>query len=139
PGHAGLAHLLEHVMYEGSPNVAQGEYKDVVSSAGGNMNGSTVADGTLFWVTLPANQLELALFLDADRMRGLEITQEGLNTARAAVLEERAKAMGGSYATARFRFASLAWDNFSNQQLGFGTIEELNRVTVDDARKFYQT
>ena len=139
PGHAGVSHLAQHIMYEGSPNVARGEYKDLVGAAGGNLDGGTTPDVTMFWATLPANQLELALFLEADRMRGLEITTEGLNAARAGLLEERARAMGSGYATARFRFNALAYDNFVNQQSGYATVEELNRATVDDVRKFYQT
>jgi zinc protease len=139
PGHAGLAHLVQHVMYQGSPNVARGEYKDLIGATGGNLNGDTISSASLFWTTLPANQLELPLFLEADRMRGLAITQEGLNAARSEVLQERAAAMNTGYATARFQFEALAYDNFVNQQTGFGTIDELNRATVDEVRQFYQT
>jgi zinc protease len=138
PGHAALAHLVQHVMYEGSPNVARGEYQDLIGATGGNSNGDIISSASLFRTTLPANQLELALFLEADRMRGLVITQEGLNAARSAVLQERAAAMNTGYATARFQFEALAYDNFVNQQTGYGTIEELNRATVDEARRFYQ-
>ena len=80
-------------MFEGSPNVARGEYVDLIGATGGNSNGGTVSDSTYFWTTLPANQLELALFLEADRMRGLTLTQEGLDAARTGVLEERASAI----------------------------------------------
>jgi predicted Zn-dependent peptidase len=139
PGHAGLAHLVQHVMYQGSPNVARGEYKDLIGATGGNLNGDTISSASVFWTTLPANQLELALFLEADRMRGLTLTQEGLNAARSEVLQERAAAMNTGYATARFQFEALAYDSFVNQQTGFGTIEELNRATVDEVRQFYQT
>jgi zinc protease len=139
PGHAGLSHLVQHVMYEGSPNVARGEYQDLIGAVGGNMNGITIPDATLFWTTLPANQLELALFLEADRMRGLEITPEGLSAARAGLLEERAGALGSGYATARFRLNALAFDNFVNQQSGFGTVEELHRATAEEVRQFYRT
>jgi zinc protease len=140
PGHAALSHLVQHAMYEGSTNVARGEYQDLIVATGGNMDGgATIPDVSLFGTTLPANQLELALFLEADRMRGLEITPESLNAARASLLEERALVMGSGYATARFRFSALAFDNFVNQQSGFGTIEELNRATLEEVRKFYQT
>jgi predicted Zn-dependent peptidase len=139
PGHAALAHLVEHATYEGSPNVARGEYQDLVSATGGTLDEGTISDGSFFFTTLPANQLELALFLEADRMRGLAITEEGLNAARSAVLEERAAAMNTGYATARSRFNLLLYSNFANQQTGFGTVEELNRVTMDEVRQFYQT
>ena len=139
PGHAGLAHLTQHLMFEGSPNTARGEHKDLIVAAGGNLNGETISSASVFSTTLPANQLELALFLEADRMRGLTITEEGLNAARSEVLEERAAAMNTGYATARFQFEALAYDNFVNQQSGYGTIEELNRATLDEVRQFYQT
>ena len=130
---------MQHVTYEGSPNVARGEYKELIGATGGELNGDTISSASLFQTTLPANQLELALFLEADRMRGLAITQEGLNAARSEVLEERAVAMNTGYAIARFQFEALAYDNFLNQQTGFGTNEELNRATVDEVRQFYQT
>jgi zinc protease len=139
PGHAGLAHLVQHLMYEGSPNVARGEYKDLIGATGGDLSEDTISSASLFRTTLPANQLELALFLEADRMRGLTITPEGLNAAKSEVLEERAAAMSTGYATARFEFEALAYDNFVNRQNGFGTIEELNRATMDEVRQFYRT
>lgn len=138
PGHTGLSHLVQHLMYEGSPNLAHGEYKELIGTTGGNASGGTIPDATLFYATLPANQLELALFLEADRMRGLEITPEGLNTARTSLLEERAMAMSTGYATARFRFNQLAFDNFVNQQSGYGTIEEVTRATAEELQQFYQ-
>jgi zinc protease len=93
----------------------------------------------MLWTTLPANQLELALFLEADRMRGIEITDEALKAARAGLLEERARALSNAYARSRPRLNLLAFDNFVNQQSGLGTVEEVNAATVEDVRKFYQT
>jgi predicted Zn-dependent peptidase/predicted Ser/Thr protein kinase len=139
PGHAGLAHLVEQAMFEGSPNVARGEYKDLIGATGGNSNSGTSADASVFNTTLPSNQLELALFLEADRMGGLALTQEGLDAARSGVLEQWATSMNSGYATARSRFDALVYDNFANQQNGFGTIEELNRATMDEVRQFYGT
>jgi zinc protease len=139
PGHTALSHLVQHATYEGSPNVARGEYKDLVGATGGDMGGGATPDTSLFYVTMPANQLELALFLEADRMRGLEITQEGLDAARAGVLQERAQAISPGYATAGPLFKTLAYDNFVNQQSGYGTIEELNRATIEEVRQFYRT
>jgi zinc protease len=139
PGHAALSHLVQHVMFQGSPNTARGEYKDLVAATGGILNGETISSASIFSSTLPANQLELALFLEADRMRGLTISEDGLNAARSEVLQERAAAMNTGYAIARFQFEALAYDSFVNQQTGYGTIEELNRATVDEVRQFYQT
>jgi predicted Zn-dependent peptidase/predicted Ser/Thr protein kinase len=139
PEHPGLAHLVQHVMYEGSPNVARGEFQELVSDAGGNLDGNATPDLTMFYITLPANQLDLALFLEADRMKSLELTQEGLDAARRSLLEERARNMSNVYARPAFRFNALAFDNFVNQQSGYVSVEELNRATLEDVRKFYQT
>ena len=138
PGHSGLAHLVQHATFQGSPNVARDEYKDLITATGGNLNGDIMPDSSLFWATVPANQLELALFLEADRMRGLAITQQGLEAAKAELLEEWTTATNSAYSTARFRFSALASDNFVNQQTGFGTLEEVNRATLDEVRQFYQ-
>src|SRR3972149_8908188 len=88
-GRTGFAHLFEHMMFKGSENVGPGEHFMLVFTNGGNMNGTTSKDRTLYFETLPSNQLDLGLFLEADRMRSLEITQENLDNQRNAVQEER--------------------------------------------------
>src|SRR6185436_11420550 len=89
PGLTGFAHLFEHMMFKGSKNVGDGEHFYQVLTNGGAMNGSTSNDLTWYYESLPANQLELALFLEADRMRSLDITQAKLDNQRQAVQEER--------------------------------------------------
>ncbi len=88
-GRTGFAHLFEHMMFEGSANVGAGEHLHLVFSNGGSMNGTTNKDRTLYYEILPANQLDLALFLEADRMRSLDITKANLDNQRNAVQEER--------------------------------------------------
>src|SRR5262245_41728093 len=88
-GRTGFAHLFEHMMFKGSENVGPGEHPYLMFMYGGNMNGTTSKDRTVYYETLPANQLDLALFLEADRMRSLEITRENLENQRNAVQEER--------------------------------------------------
>src|SRR6185503_15065514 len=88
-GRTGFAHLFEHMMYKGSENVGPGEHFMQIFSAGGNMNGTTNKDRTLYFETLPSNQLDLAIFLEADRMKSLAITRENLDNQRNAVQEER--------------------------------------------------
>jgi predicted Zn-dependent peptidase/predicted Ser/Thr protein kinase len=139
PGHTGLARLVVHAMYQGSPNVAPNEYRDLVSGAGGSTNGGLTPDVAIFWVTLPANQLDLALFLEADRMRGLAITPEGVNAARASLLQERAGVMNRGYIASLFRFMPMIFDNPVNQYSPYGSADEVSRATVEDVRQFYQT
>src|ERR687890_541938 len=85
----GFAHLFEHMMFKGSENVGPGEHFTLIFNNGGNMNGTTNQDRTLYFETLPANQLELALFLESDRMKSLDITKANLDNQRNAVQEER--------------------------------------------------
>jgi predicted Zn-dependent peptidase len=135
----GLAHLVQHAVYEGFPNVARGEFVDLIAEAGGSTNGTTTADISYFWTSLAANQLDLALFLESDRMRSLELTQDGLDTARATIIEERSSALSNPYAAMLNGFSSMAFDNFRNQQAGFVAPAEYQRFTLDDVRSFYQS
>src|SRR5205823_5171557 len=88
-GRTGFAHLFEHMMFQGSENVGKGEHFILIQNNGGSMNGTTNADRTNYFETLPANQIDLGLFLEADRMRSLAITQANLDNQRNAVQEER--------------------------------------------------
>src|SRR5512132_2239344 len=84
-GRTGFAHLFEHMMFKGSENVGPGEHPYLIFMNGGSMNGTTNKDRTLYFEILPANQLDLGLFLEADRMRSLEITGPNLENQRQAV------------------------------------------------------
>ena len=90
-GRTEFAHLFEHMMFKGSENVGTGEHMLLVFNNGGQLNGTTSEDRTNYFDELPANQLELALFLEADRMRSLTtaISKENLDNQRNAVQEER--------------------------------------------------
>src|SRR2546423_12048764 len=88
-GRTGFAHLFEHMMFQGSQNVGKGEHFVLINDNGGTFNGTTNSDRTNYFETLPANQLDMALYLEADRMRALDITQANLDNQRAVVQEER--------------------------------------------------
>src|ERR1017187_5471379 len=75
PGRTGFAHLFEHMMFQGSGNVGKGEHMLLVQDNGGTMNGTTNQDRTNYFEELPANQIDLALYLESDRMRSLDISQ----------------------------------------------------------------
>ena len=89
PRRSGFAHLFEHMMFQGSAHVKKAEHMQLVERAGGEMNGSTNNDRTNYYQTLPSNRLNLGLWLEADRMRSLAITQENFENQRQAVKEER--------------------------------------------------
>jgi predicted Zn-dependent peptidase len=139
-GLTGFAHLFEHMMFKGSENVGDGEHFYQVFASGGIMNGTTSADITLYYETLPANQLELALFLEADRMRSLEITKENLDNQRQAVQEERRLRMDNQpYGRSYERLTDLVYDNFAYKHSVIGSMEDLNAASVDDVARFFKT
>ena len=88
PGATGFAHLFEHMMFQGSANVGKGEHMQLIQENGGGMNGTTTEDRTNYFEMLPANQIDLGLYLEADRMRSLAVTQANLDNQRNAVQEE---------------------------------------------------
>jgi predicted Zn-dependent peptidase len=140
PGRTGFAHLFEHMMFKGSRNVGDGEHFYQVFSNGGTMNGTTSSDLTLYFETLPANQLELALFLEADRMRSLVITQEKLDNQRHAVQEERRLRVDNQpYGRADEHFDELFYTNFAYQHSTIGSMTDLDAASVEDVAQFFKT
>src|SRR5882724_7376464 len=87
-GRTGFAHLFEHMMFQGSAHVKKFEHAKLVESAGGNLNGSTRLDYTNYYETLPAESVETALWLEADRMRSLDVSEENLKNQQNVVSEE---------------------------------------------------
>src|SRR5438105_4878080 len=113
PGRTGFAHLFEHMMFKGSENVGTGEHFYLVFNNGGNMNGTTNEDRTTYFDALPANQLDLALFLEADRMRSLVINKANLDNQRHAVQEERKLGVDNvAYGESGEVLQGLLYDNF---------------------------
>ena len=86
-GRTGFAHLFEHMMFTGSQNVGKNEYSLLIDTNGGANNATTSEDRTLYFATVPSNQLDMILFLEADRMSNLDVTQDNLDTQRNAVRE----------------------------------------------------
>ena len=84
-GRTGFAHFFEHLMFEGSDNIARGEYDKLTLSAGGTLNANTTQDRTFFYELLPSNQLELGLWLESERLLHLRIDSVGVETQRAVV------------------------------------------------------
>src|SRR5258708_6542967 len=89
PGRTGFAHLFEHMMFQGSENVGKGEHFTLLENNGGDFNGTTNEDRTTYYEIVPKNQMDLALFLEADRMGKLAVNQVNLDNQRNAVQEER--------------------------------------------------
>jgi predicted Zn-dependent peptidase len=139
-GRTGFAHLFEHMMFKGSENVGPGEHFLLVFNNGGSMNGTTNKDRTLYFETMPANQLDLALFLEADRMRSLEITKENLDNQRHAVQEERRLGVDNQpYGKTFEAIDELAYENFAYEHSVIGSMDDLSAASVDDVAAFFKT
>ncbi|HEY2433078.1 MAG TPA: pitrilysin family protein [Vicinamibacterales bacterium] len=136
----GFAHLFEHMMFKGSENVGPGEHFTLVFNNGGNMNGTTNNDRTLYFETLPANQLDLALFLESDRMKSLDITKANLDNQRNAVQEERRLGLDNQpYGNTYERIDEQAYDNPAYKHSVIGSMDDLNAASVDDVATFFKT
>ena len=139
-GRTGFAHLFEHMMFKGSEQVGPGEHFMLVFNNGGNMNGTTSKDRTLYFETLPSNQLDLALFLEADRMWSLEITKANLDNQRHAVQEERRLGVDNQPYGKTFELVDeLAYENFAYEHSVIGSMEDLSAATVEDVSAFFKT
>jgi zinc protease len=140
PGRTGFAHLFEHMMFKGSENAAPGEHPALVFNNGGTMNGTTNQDRTLYYESLPANQLELALFLEGDRMRSLVIDKPNLDNQRNAVQEERRLRVDNQPYGATFeRTQEQAYDNPAYKHSTIGSMADLNAASVEDVAAFFKT
>ena len=139
PGRTGFAHLFEHMMFEGSENVGKGEHFIQVFNNGGGMNGTTNEDRTTYFEELPKNQLDLGLFLEADRMRALNVTQANLDNQRNAVQEERRQGIDNQpYGRAQLDVDNLAYDNFAYKHSTIGSMTDLNAASIDDVKGFFR-
>jgi len=139
-GRTGFAHLFEHMLFQGSENVGKGEHFILIQNNGGTANGTTNGDRTNYFETLPANQLELGIFLEADRMRAPAITQANFDNQRLTVQEERRQSYDNRpYGKTYEAVIETAYDNFANKHSTIGSMEDLNSATVDDAKEFFRT
>ncbi len=138
-GRTGFAHLFEHMMFQGSENVAKAAHFQYIFNAGGTMNGTTSTERTNYFETLPSNYLPLAFWLESDRMRSLKVTQENLDNQRHAVQEEkRLRYDNQPYVTAFLRMNELIFTNPANAHSTIGSMEDLDAATIDDVREFFR-
>ena len=139
PGHTGFAHLFEHMMFQGSENVGKGEHFILIENNGGGMNGTTNSDRTNYFETLPANQLDLGLFLESDRMKSLAVTQANLDNQRNAVQEERRLRVDNqAYGKTSEIISDTAYDDFGYKHSTIGSMADLNAASLDELKGFFQ-
>ncbi|MEO8370540.1 MAG: pitrilysin family protein [Candidatus Solibacter sp.] len=138
-GRTGFAHLFEHMMFQGSANAARGEHSSLISTNGGSLNGTTDNDRTLYFESLPANQIDLGIFLEADRMRALNVTQANLDNQRNAVQEERRLRVDNQpYGKTFESVDDLVYDTFAYKHSVIGSMEDLNAASLDDVKEFFK-
>ena len=140
-GRTGFAHLFEHMMFQGSANVKKFEHVKFIEANGGNTNGHTDFDYTNYYETLPSNRVELGLWLESDRMRSLDISEENLKNQQNVVSEEvRVNVLNQPYQF--FEWISLwenAFTNWNNAHNGYGELSEISAATIEDVRSFFKT
>ena len=140
-GRTGFAHLFEHMMFQGSANVKKFEHAKIVEANGGSLNGHTDFDYTNYFETLPSDRVETGLWLEADRMRSLDVSAENLKNQQSVVSEEiRVNVLNQPYAS--FEWIDLwqnAFQNWANSHNGYGDLADVNAATLEDVRSFFKT
>jgi predicted Zn-dependent peptidase len=138
-GFSGLAHLFEHMMFQGSANVGKNEHGRYIDEAGGRWNASTNKDRTNYYETVPSNFLKLAFWLEADRMATLEISEENFENQRQTVIEEKKQSYDNRpYGLSYLRFDELAYENWAYAHPIIGSVDDLKKATLEDALEFHE-
>lgn len=139
PGRTGFAHLFEHLMFQGSPNMGKMELVRHVQQNGGTLNGSTRYDFTNYFEVMPSNAIDLALWMEADRMRGPVITQAELDNQRDVVKNEiRVNVLNRPYGSFPWlEMQSRAFQNWHNSHNGYGDMADLDAASLEDVQAFF--
>ncbi|GLW55877.1 M16 family metallopeptidase [Kitasatospora phosalacinea] len=142
-GRTGLAHLFEHLMFQGSASVSNNGHFELVQGAGGSLNGTTSFERTNYFETMPAHQLELALWLEADRMGSLlaALDETSMENQRDVVKNERRQRYDNvPYGTAFEKLTALSFpDGHPYHHTPIGSMADLDAATLEDARAFFRT
>ncbi len=136
---AGLAFMMQHLMFQGSQNVGPMQHLMYIQNAGGELNASTTFDKTFFYETVPSNQLSLVLWLESDRMNSLEINEAKIARIKELMLaNEQQRSLQEPYARYFFLMDQILYPDFSYGHSPLGTVDNLNSITVDDVLAFYR-
>ncbi|NJM93415.1 MAG: insulinase family protein [Cytophagales bacterium] len=136
----GFAHFFEHLLFEGSPNIGRGEFFQIIQNAGGTLNAYTTSDKTFYYEVLPSNQLELGLYMESERMLQAKIDQEGVETQREVVKEEKRQRYDNRpYGTAVLEIFQRSYAQHPYRWTPIGSMEHINAASLDEFLRFYQT
>ena len=137
-GRTGFAHLFEHLMFRGSKNVGPEEHMRLVREAGGEVNAYTSFDVTVYWETAPSNYLERMLWLEADRLASLDVSQENFTKEREVVKEERRMRFENPpYGNLLIDVLENAYQKYPYKHPPIGSMEDLNKASIEDVRAFH--
>jgi len=140
PGKTGLAYLLENMMFQGSENVGRMQHVSTIGRIGGELNADTRLDMTLFYETIPSNQLALVLWLESDRMKTLDIGPASLERAKESLIVEfRQRNASEPYFESSFTFDRLLFPFFSYAHPLIGNVEDIKNISLEDVANFYST
>jgi predicted Zn-dependent peptidase len=139
-GHTGLAHLFEHMMFNGSKKFGPGAFDDVIEGSGGSTNGYTTRDYTAYLNDFPSDALAVVLDLESDRMAHLLITPQNLAQERGIVMEERRLRIDNSVSGSMYESLYLhAFEESSYRWHPVGFMADLERITLESATNFFRT
>ena len=140
PDRTGFAHFFEHLMFEGSPNIPRGQFFKIVENAGGELNAFTSFDKTVYYITLPSNQLELAMWLESERMLHLKVDSVGIETQRGVVKEERKQSLDNRpYGTILEQTMAHAYKVHPYRWTPIGSVQYIDKASYDEFKQFYKT
>lgn len=135
----GLAHLLEHLMFEGSPNIPRGKFDEILNKNGGESNAYTSRDVTSYYISVPSNHLETALWLDSDRISGFGITGKSLKIQKDVVLEEKLLYVDNSpYGSLEEESSKRLFGKSGYSWPVIGYTDDISGFTLDDIREFHE-
>lgn len=139
-GRTGVAHLFEHLMFQGSLNVEAGEHARLVTARGGNLNGSATKEATHYYTEIPAGELELALWLEADRLFRLALTRQNFESQRTIVLEElRQRDASRVYSRGQVRLHELVFQRYwAYEHPAWGYLRDLEAAEYSWVRQFHE-
>ena len=140
PERTGFAHLFEHLMFEGSEYIERGEYMKIVQSSGGELNANTWFDRTFYFEMMPSNQLELALWMEAERMLHGKVDSVGVTTQKGVVIEEKKQGMDNRpYGTFIEELGKRLFTVHPYRWYVIGSPEHIQNSSFEDVYNFYKT
>ncbi len=140
PERRGFAHFFEHLLFEGSENIGNGEFEKYVQEAGGTYNANTSSDRTYYYEIFPSNQLEMGLWLESERMLHAKVEEKGIEVQREVVKEERRQRIENQpYGSIGVKIFEKSFREHPYRWPTIGYMEDLNAATEEDYIRFYET